>query len=145
MASSVRPGSRRKAHGVRRKRAKDRRGNDYLLRGRNGHKPSAGQSRRSTHHPGSHGNSAALLALDHQVRELSSGDLLERFHQLIDCRLCKPLRLMEALELERIEARLDSEEQSDMDRVADYRAAWDKERSDLLASIERLIAALRSE
>lgn len=52
---------------------------------------------------------------------------------------------MEALELERIEARLDSEEQSDMDRVADYRAAWDKERSDLLGSIERLIAALRSE
>jgi hypothetical protein len=90
-------------------------------------------------------NNDALRSIESKVRCFSSDQLLERFHYLIGKRLNEPLKLMEALELERIDARLDSEERTEMDRITEFRETWAVERSMLLASIERLIASLKAE
>ena len=96
-------------------------------------------------HPESRGNSIAIREIDQRVRCLSPDRLLERFHELVDLRLKEPLKLMDALELKSIESRFDSEEQPELDRVSEYRAAWSRERSSLIASIERIITSLKSE
>jgi hypothetical protein len=90
-------------------------------------------------------NNNALQSIESNVRCFSSDQLLERVHYLIGKRLNEPLKLMEALELESIDARLDSEERDEMDRVTEFREAWAVERSALLTSIERLIAGLKAE
>jgi hypothetical protein len=90
-------------------------------------------------------NNKALREIEYKVRCISSDELLKRFHDLIGRRLHEPLKLLEALELEHIDARLDSEERAEMDRVTEFQEAWALERSELLSSIERLVARLKAE
>jgi hypothetical protein len=92
-----------------------------------------------------HVNNNALRSIERNVRCFSFEQLLERFHYLIAKRLNEPLRLMEALELERIDARLDSEERDEMEHVTEFREAWAVERAALLASNEGIIAGLKAE
>jgi hypothetical protein len=90
-------------------------------------------------------NNKALRDIDDKVRSLSSDQLIERFHCLIGKRLNGTIKLMEALELERIDARFDLEDQAEMDRVTEFQEAWALERFELLSSIERLVARLKTE
>jgi hypothetical protein len=92
-----------------------------------------------------HLNNKALRDIDDKVRSFSSDQLIERFHCLIGERLNGTIKLMEALELERIDARFDLEDQAEMNRVTEFQKAWALERSELLSSIERLVARLKTE
>jgi hypothetical protein len=95
--------------------------------------------------PGLHFNNKALRDIYEKVRSFSSDQLIERFHCLTGKRLNGTIKLMEALELERIDARFDSEDQAEMDRVTEFQEAWALERSELLSSIGRLVARLKAE
>jgi hypothetical protein len=105
----------------------------------------AKRSYRNVPGPELHLNNKALRDIDDKVRFFSPGQLIERFHCLIGKRLNGTIRLMEALELERIDARFDSEDHAEMDRVTEFQQAWALERSELLSSIERIVANLRAE
>ena len=95
--------------------------------------------------PELHLNNKALRDINDKVRSFSSDQLIERFHCLIGKRLNGTIKLMEALELERIDARFNLEDQAEMDRVTEFQQAWALERSELLSSIERIVANLRAE
>jgi hypothetical protein len=124
---------------------REKRGEHCFARIRPEHRVVTKRSYRSAPGPVLQLNNEALRNIEHKVRCFSSDQLLERFHYLIGKRLNETLKLMEALELERIDARLDSEELTEMDRVTEFRQSWAVERSELLASIERLIADLKAE
>jgi len=127
-----------------RKASSDKRGLHSLARIRHAHRVFARRSYRTIPGPALQLNNSTLREIGQRVRCLSSDQLLERFHCLIGKRLNGTIKLMEALELERIDARFDSEERAEMDRVTEFREAWAAERSELLASIERLIAGLKA-
>jgi len=78
------------------------------------------------------------------VQSLSSCQLIERFHVLADKELNDTLMTAEAFELSRIEARLDSEDQADVDRQSGFQNSWATERSQLIDSIENLMTVLRA-
>jgi hypothetical protein len=82
--------------------------------------------------------------IEYKVQGFSSEQLVERFHGLVDKRLNESLKLMEAIELDRIEARLNSEDNEEMNHVTEFRDEWVLERGELLASIERIVAGLKS-
>jgi hypothetical protein len=48
------------------------------------------------------------------------------------------------LELERIEARLDTEDQDEAARLAVFQDDWHRERNELVASIEHVLARFKS-
>lgn len=112
---------------------------------RHGHRDAAKPSNPSVSGPLLQLNNIARRNIEQKVQCFSSDQLLARFHDLVGKRLAEPLKLLEALELEMIEARLDSEERAEVDRVTEFHKTWDGERSALLASIERLVAGLREE
>lgn len=123
---------------------REKRGQHSHARIRPEHRVVAKRSYKNAPGPELRLNNKALRDIDDKVRSFSSDELIEQFHCLIGKRLNGTIRLMEALELERIDARLDSEERAEMDRVTEFRQAWAVERSELLASIQRLIAGLKA-
>jgi hypothetical protein len=137
--------ARRRALQGHRAAPRDKRGEHGIVRIRPEHRVVTERSYQSMPGPVLRLNNKALRDLDDRVRCLSSDQLLERFHCLIGQRLNEPLKLLEALELDRIDARLDSEDRAEMDRVSEFQEAWALERSELLSSIERLVARLKAE
>jgi hypothetical protein len=83
-------------------------------------------------------------AIVDQVRALDSDQLLDRYHELVDKRLQGTLDFTELLELERIEARLDTEDQDDAARLTILQDDWRRERNELVASIEHLLARFKA-
>ncbi len=80
-----------------------------------------------------------VLALASRVSGMSAEELRERYHELVDKQ--PDLALIERFELERIAARLDSE---DVDVSLEARnQVWERERTELLDSIEDLLYRLR--
>jgi hypothetical protein len=79
------------------------------------------------------------------VQAFSPDGLLARYHDLVDRRFERELRYMEHFELERIEARLDSGSTDELERTAAIRQSWERERTDLVASLERLLAGFKAE
>jgi len=79
-------------------------------------------------------------AIENRVRAFSTEELLARYHELVDKRLEGQLRYTEYFEIERIEAHLDAEDQSEVSRMNALQHNWHRERSHLVASIERLLA-----
>ena len=102
------------------------------------------QNHRGARRPALQVDNSARRDIELRIKCLPSDQLLERFHELIDKRLNETLMFVDAFELDRIEARLISEEQPDMDRVMEFRNAWALERTELVSSIERLIADLKA-
>jgi hypothetical protein len=82
--------------------------------------------------------------IDHSVQALSEDELLERYHELVDRRFTRPLHLAESFELERIEARLNLQDEDEIDRTASLHAEWKRERDELVTSIESLLARFKA-
>jgi hypothetical protein len=83
-------------------------------------------------------------AIVDQVRALDSDQLLDRYHELVDKRLQGTLDFTELLELERIEARLDTEDENEAARLTILQDDWRRERDELVASIEHLLARFKA-
>jgi len=73
------------------------------------------------------------------VRSLSADQLLERYHELVDQRLDGGIGFRESFELDRIEARLNAEDQDELGRLKVLQDDWQREREALVTSIENLL------
>jgi len=79
-----------------------------------------------------------------QVKALEPDRLRNRYHELVDKRLLGALDFAELFELERIDARLDAEDQDEEACLTVVQDDWQRERSELVASIERLLARFKA-
>jgi hypothetical protein len=82
--------------------------------------------------------------IEGQVRSLSADELLDRYHELVDQRLEGGIRFRELLELDRIEARLNAENQVEFDHLRVLQDDWLRERDALVKSIESLLTRFRA-
>jgi len=74
---------------------------------------------------------------------LSADQLLDRYHELVDRRLDGGIRFRESFELDRIEARLDADDQDELGRLKVLQDDWQHERDALVTSIESLLTRFR--
>jgi hypothetical protein len=81
--------------------------------------------------------------IDCKVRCLCGDQLLERYHELVNQRLGGDIHFRESFELDRIEARLNAEDQDEVDRLKTLEHDWQRERDALVASIQSLLTRLR--
>lgn len=72
---------------------------------------------------------------------MAGREVRRRYHELVDKRLESELTVLERFELERIEARLDTEDRDPQIEARDRQ--WETERTELLQSIEDLLLKLR--
>ena len=79
-----------------------------------------------------------------QVKALAPDQLHDRYHELVDRRLLGPLDFIELFELERINARLDAQDQDEDARLTVVQDDWRRERSELVASIEHVLARFKA-
>jgi hypothetical protein len=93
-------------------------------------------------HPSGLGKEAQ--AIMDQVKALGSDQLHDRHHELVDKRLQGTLGFTELFELERVEARLDDEDQDEAGRLTIFQEDWRRERNELVASIEHLLARFKA-
>ena len=82
--------------------------------------------------------------IEGQVQSLSADQLLERYHELADQRLSGGIRFRESFELDRIEARLNAENEGEFDRLRILGDDWQRERNALVTSIESLLTRFRA-
>lgn len=83
-------------------------------------------------------------AIIDRVKAFGRDQLGDRYHELVDKRLQGTLDFTELLELERIEARLDAEDQDEAARLTILQEDWRRERNQLVASIEHLLARFKA-
>jgi squalene-hopene/tetraprenyl-beta-curcumene cyclase len=79
-----------------------------------------------------------------KVRSLGFDALLERYHELVDERLTGAIPENESFELDRIEARLNEEDQKGLGPVQNLHNDWRNERDALVTSIEGLLKRLKT-
>ena len=84
-----------------------------------------------------------VRGIEHGVQSLSPDDLLERYHELIDRRFAGHLSVAESFELKRIEARLNLEDQKEVERIAGFEQEWRRDRDGLIRSVEDLLGRLK--
>ena len=82
--------------------------------------------------------------IDSQVQSLSADQLLDRYHELVDQRLDGRIHFRESFELDRIEARLNAENQYELGRLKILQDDWQRERDALVTSIESLLTRFRA-
>jgi 5-methylcytosine-specific restriction endonuclease McrA len=82
--------------------------------------------------------------IESRVQALSADRLLDRFHELVDLRFAGQMDLAESFELERIEARLNLQDEDEIDRMAVLQDDWKSKRDELLTSIESLLARIKA-
>lgn len=85
-----------------------------------------------------------VRAIEAKAQALSPDRLLERYHELVDKRLEGAIEYTELFELDRIEVRLDAEGEAEAIALAALNGDWRRERSELLTSIERLLARVKA-
>lgn len=83
-------------------------------------------------------------AIEYQVKALDADRLHGRYHELVDKRLQGTLDFTELFELERVEARLDSQDQDEATRLTILQNDWRRERDELVASIKHLLVHFRA-
>jgi hypothetical protein len=83
-------------------------------------------------------------AIMDRVKALRSDELHDRYHELVDKRLLETLDFTELFELERIDARLDTVDQDEAARLTALEEDWRRERNELVASIEHLLAHFKT-
>jgi len=83
-------------------------------------------------------------AIQERVQALDADQLLERYHELTDKRLDETIQYTEWFELDLIEARLDAEDREEVERLAALQDNWRRERNEVVASIERLLARFKT-
>ena len=79
-----------------------------------------------------------------EVKALEPDQLHNRYHELVDKRLLAELDFTELFELERIDARLDAEDKDEDARLTVVQDDWRRERGELVASIEHLLARFKA-
>jgi hypothetical protein len=84
------------------------------------------------------------MAIENRLQALSTNELLARYHELVDKRLEGELPYTEYFEIERIEARLDTDDQGEISRMTALQHNWRRQRTELVASIERLLAGFEA-
>jgi hypothetical protein len=85
----------------------------------------------------------AAQAIVDRVKALAPDQLDDRYHELVDQRLLEALDFTESFELERIEARLDVADQDEAVRLTILQEDWRRERNELVASIEHILARFK--
>jgi hypothetical protein len=83
-------------------------------------------------------------AIENRVQALSPDQLLERYHELVDQRFAGQMHLAESFELERIDARLNLQDEDEINRMAVLQHDWKSKRDELVASIESLLARFKA-
>lgn len=73
---------------------------------------------------------------------MDENEVLDRYHELIDKRLVGELGYKEFFELDRIEARLNAEDEGELQDLRVSQEKWRQERRELVSSIERLLALI---
>lgn len=121
---------------------RSRAGHRYFIAGPHRHKRSNGFS--ACVEAPIPGLSDDAREIENRVQALSEDGLLARYHDLVDLSFERSLEYTERFELERIEARLDYEDKDEFERTTAIREAWERERSELVASLERLLAGFRT-
>ena len=82
-------------------------------------------------------------SIESRIHALPADDLLLRYHELVDRRLIKQIRLTELFELDRIESRLNAQDEDELSQLVNFRKEWRRERSELVANIEELLTRLK--
>ena len=72
---------------------------------------------------------------------MADREVRQRYHELVDKRLVSELTVLERFELERIETRLDAEDEDTRIEARDRQ--WEMERTQLLESIQDLLLKLQ--
>jgi hypothetical protein len=72
---------------------------------------------------------------------MADREVRQRYHELVDKRLVSELTVLERFELERIETRLDAEDEDPRIEARDRQ--WEMERTQLLESIQDLLLKLQ--
>jgi len=113
-----------------------------------------GIRRRTSFHRGAHAQTMERAeqppltgdarAIQERVQALDADQLLERYHELTDKRLDETIQYTEWFELDLIEARLDAEDREEVERLAALQDNWRRERNEVVASIERLLARFKT-
>ena len=80
--------------------------------------------------------------IDANVRNMDENEVLDRYHELIDKRLTDELNYRESFELDRIEARLNAEDETELRDLRATQEEWQRERLELVSSIERLLSLI---
>lgn len=130
---------------VARKTVRSGRGNEYRPRDARSH-----AQRLAFVNGSDHGAPAApRLGNDAQIIEgrvvsLKSGRLLDRYHELVDKRLLGTLQYTELFELERIEVRLNAEDEGEVEQMKAVQENWRRERANLVAAVEGLLVRLKA-
>jgi hypothetical protein len=83
-------------------------------------------------------------AIENAVQAFSTNELLQRYHELIDRRLAGGLQVMESFELDRIESRLNAEDEDEVSHLAGFQKEWQLERREIVADIEMLLVRLKN-
>jgi len=73
---------------------------------------------------------------------MDENEVLDRYHELIDKRLTDELNYRESFELDRIEARLNAEDETELRDLRATQEEWQRERLELVSSIERLLSLI---
>ena len=131
----------------RRHETRCRQGDRHFIEGPRAHKNRYGRSLRIGTTNGDvfrPGPSEDAKTIEVRVQASSEDQLLARYHDLVDLGLERSLKFTERFELERIEARLDYQDKDELERTAAMRKAWEVERGELVASLERLLAGFRA-
>jgi hypothetical protein len=89
------------------------------------------------------GPGSEVKSIERGIQALSADDLLRRYHELVDRRLTRQIRLTELFELDRIESRLNAQDEDELGQLANFRKEWRSERNELLTNIEELLARLK--
>ena len=82
--------------------------------------------------------------IESRVQALSTDQLLDRYHGLVDQRLAGHIQLPESFELDRIESRLNVDDEREISRITSFHKEWERERSELVTSIEGLLARFKT-
>jgi hypothetical protein len=82
-----------------------------------------------------------VLAVASRIASMADREVRQRYHELVDKRLVSELTVLERFELERIETRLDAEDEDPRIEARDRQ--WEMERTQLLESIQDLLLRLQ--
>jgi hypothetical protein len=81
--------------------------------------------------------------IERRIQTLSADDLLHRYHELVDRRLTRQIQLTELFELDRIESRLNAQDEDELGQLTNFRKERRSELSELVTNIEELLARLK--
>ena len=77
-----------------------------------------------------------------RIQEMDQSAVLSRYHELVDKRLENELDYKEVFELHQIDARLNAEDNIELQHLGEIGAIWENEKTELATSIAQLLSRL---